>query len=88
MLFVFQAALSMLMLRNPIFPKSHHLANYHYSGKLSFFFIFFQIMLDFKKGYLRCFVKLEKNTGFTIKKLTFKPFSVLNVSKLFGFGLQ
>lgn len=26
------AALSMLMLRNPIFPKSHHLANYHYSG--------------------------------------------------------
>uniref|UniRef100_A0A3P8P2H0 ELM2 and Myb/SANT-like domain containing 1b n=1 Tax=Astatotilapia calliptera TaxID=8154 RepID=A0A3P8P2H0_ASTCA len=26
------AALSMLMLRNPIFPKSHHLSNYHYSG--------------------------------------------------------
>lgn len=26
------AALSLLMLRNPIFPKSHHLANYHYSG--------------------------------------------------------
>ncbi|KAK2826527.1 hypothetical protein Q5P01_020741 [Channa striata] len=26
------AALSLLMLRNPIFPKSHHLSNYHYSG--------------------------------------------------------
>uniref|UniRef100_A0A8C4F279 Mitotic deacetylase associated SANT domain protein b n=1 Tax=Dicentrarchus labrax TaxID=13489 RepID=A0A8C4F279_DICLA len=26
------AALSLLMLKNPIFPKSHHLANYHYSG--------------------------------------------------------
>uniref|UniRef100_A0A7N6BRL3 ELM2 and Myb/SANT-like domain containing 1b n=1 Tax=Anabas testudineus TaxID=64144 RepID=A0A7N6BRL3_ANATE len=26
------AALSMLMLRNPIFPKSHQLSNYHYSG--------------------------------------------------------
>ncbi|XP_044023126.1 mitotic deacetylase-associated SANT domain protein isoform X3 [Siniperca chuatsi] len=26
------AALSLLMLRNPVFPKSHHLANYHYSG--------------------------------------------------------
>ncbi|XP_023127668.2 mitotic deacetylase-associated SANT domain protein isoform X2 [Amphiprion ocellaris] len=26
------AALSMLMLRNPIFPKSHHLSCYHYSG--------------------------------------------------------
>ncbi|XP_030299686.1 ELM2 and SANT domain-containing protein 1 isoform X1 [Sparus aurata] len=26
------AALSLLMLRNPIFPKSHHLTNYHYSG--------------------------------------------------------
>lgn len=32
LMFVFQAALSLLMLRNPIFPKSHHLANYHYSG--------------------------------------------------------
>ncbi|XP_055361480.1 LOW QUALITY PROTEIN: mitotic deacetylase-associated SANT domain protein [Betta splendens] len=26
------AALSMLMLKNPIFPKSHQLSNYHYSG--------------------------------------------------------
>ncbi|KAM7376173.1 hypothetical protein PAMP_005918 [Pampus punctatissimus] len=26
------AALSLLMLRNPIFPKSHYLSNYHYSG--------------------------------------------------------
>uniref|UniRef100_A0A8C9ZA71 Mitotic deacetylase associated SANT domain protein b n=1 Tax=Sander lucioperca TaxID=283035 RepID=A0A8C9ZA71_SANLU len=26
------AALSLLMLRNPIFPKSHPIANYHYSG--------------------------------------------------------
>ncbi|XP_039993560.1 mitotic deacetylase-associated SANT domain protein isoform X2 [Xiphias gladius] len=26
------AALSLLMLKNPIFPKSHHLSNYHYSG--------------------------------------------------------
>nr|XP_020463615.1 ELM2 and SANT domain-containing protein 1 isoform X2 [Monopterus albus] len=26
------AALSLLMLRNPIFHKSHHLSNYHYSG--------------------------------------------------------
>ncbi|KAJ0063246.1 hypothetical protein NL108_015039, partial [Boleophthalmus pectinirostris] len=26
------AALSLMMLRNPIFPKSHHLSNYHYSG--------------------------------------------------------
>ncbi|XP_059209106.1 mitotic deacetylase-associated SANT domain protein isoform X2 [Centropristis striata] len=26
------AALSLLMLRNPVFNKSHHLANYHYSG--------------------------------------------------------
>ncbi|KAG7511398.1 ELM2 and SANT domain-containing protein 1 [Solea senegalensis] len=26
------AALAFLMLRNPIFPKSHHLSNYHYSG--------------------------------------------------------
>ncbi|XP_019965369.2 mitotic deacetylase-associated SANT domain protein [Paralichthys olivaceus] len=26
------AALSLLMLRNPIFPKSHHLTDYHYSG--------------------------------------------------------
>ncbi|XP_074516661.1 mitotic deacetylase-associated SANT domain protein [Sebastes fasciatus] len=26
------AALSLLMLRNPLFPKSHHLANYHFSG--------------------------------------------------------
>ncbi|KAI3367136.1 hypothetical protein L3Q82_008200 [Scortum barcoo] len=26
------AALSLLMLKNPIFSKSHHLANYHYSG--------------------------------------------------------
>ncbi|XP_031703397.1 ELM2 and SANT domain-containing protein 1 isoform X1 [Anarrhichthys ocellatus] len=26
------AALSLLMLRNPVFPKSHNLANYHYSG--------------------------------------------------------
>ncbi|XP_070835235.1 mitotic deacetylase-associated SANT domain protein isoform X1 [Chaetodon trifascialis] len=26
------AALSLLMLRNPIYPKSHHLVNYHYSG--------------------------------------------------------
>ncbi|XP_074547997.1 uncharacterized protein mideasb [Halichoeres trimaculatus] len=26
------AALSLLMLRNPVFPKSHHLAGYHYSG--------------------------------------------------------
>ncbi|XP_029316157.1 LOW QUALITY PROTEIN: ELM2 and SANT domain-containing protein 1 [Cottoperca gobio] len=26
------AALSLLMLRNPVFPKSHYLANYHYSG--------------------------------------------------------
>ncbi|XP_041668231.1 mitotic deacetylase-associated SANT domain protein isoform X2 [Cheilinus undulatus] len=26
------AALSLLLLRNPVFPKSHHLANYHYSG--------------------------------------------------------
>uniref|UniRef100_A0A8C5GU04 ELM2 and SANT domain-containing protein 1-like n=1 Tax=Gouania willdenowi TaxID=441366 RepID=A0A8C5GU04_GOUWI len=26
------AALSMLMLRNPVFPKSHHLSSYHYSG--------------------------------------------------------
>ncbi|XP_037550686.1 mitotic deacetylase-associated SANT domain protein [Nematolebias whitei] len=26
------AALSMLMLMEPIFPKSHHLSNYHYSG--------------------------------------------------------
>ncbi|XP_034050977.1 ELM2 and SANT domain-containing protein 1 [Thalassophryne amazonica] len=25
-------ALSLLMLRNPVFPKSHHLSNYHYSG--------------------------------------------------------
>ncbi|KAK5917182.1 hypothetical protein CgunFtcFv8_012092 [Champsocephalus gunnari] len=26
------AALSLLMLRNPVFPKSHYLAHYHYSG--------------------------------------------------------
>ncbi|KAM3594837.1 uncharacterized protein V6R79_014776 [Siganus canaliculatus] len=26
------AALSLMMLRNPIFPRSHHLAHYHYSG--------------------------------------------------------
>ncbi|XP_041828753.1 mitotic deacetylase-associated SANT domain protein isoform X3 [Melanotaenia boesemani] len=26
------AALSLLMLKNPIFPKCHHLSNYHYSG--------------------------------------------------------
>ncbi|KAM9708037.1 mitotic deacetylase-associated SANT domain protein isoform 2-T4 [Menidia menidia] len=26
------AALSQLLLRSPIFPKSHHLSNYHYSG--------------------------------------------------------
>lgn len=26
------AALSLMMLRNPVFPKSHHLSNYHYSG--------------------------------------------------------
>ncbi|KAM9354492.1 mitotic deacetylase-associated SANT domain protein isoform 1-T2 [Pholidichthys leucotaenia] len=26
------AALSMLMLKHPIFPKSHHLSSYHYSG--------------------------------------------------------
>ncbi|KAK7904234.1 hypothetical protein WMY93_016841 [Mugilogobius chulae] len=26
------AALSLMMLRNPLFPKSHHLSKYHYSG--------------------------------------------------------
>ncbi|KAM3871517.1 uncharacterized protein mideasb [Diretmus argenteus] len=26
------SALSLLMLKDPIFPKSHHLSNYHYSG--------------------------------------------------------
>lgn len=26
------AALSLMMLRNPLFPKSYHLSNYHYSG--------------------------------------------------------
>ncbi|KAF6732739.1 ELM2 and SANT domain-containing protein 1 [Oryzias melastigma] len=26
------AALSMLLLKNPIFPRSHHLSRYHYSG--------------------------------------------------------
>lgn len=28
-----QAALSLMMLKDPIFPKSHCLANYHYSGE-------------------------------------------------------
>lgn len=32
-LLFFQAALSLLMLRNPVLSASHHLANYHYSGK-------------------------------------------------------
>lgn len=32
-LFSLQAALSMLLLKNPIFPRSHHLSRYHYSGK-------------------------------------------------------
>lgn len=45
-------------------------------------------MLDLKKkkkkGIWDFFEKLKKNSGFTIKKLIFKPFSVLNISKLFG----
>lgn len=28
-----QAALSLLMLKNPVLSTSHHLANYHYSGE-------------------------------------------------------